>query len=146
MLTNQVLPDRIQNACLTLSVESDVVRATNQYILPWVERLAYGFFNGLNPAVTLSSETEVSIGSLRYDLAWFATYQGVRQYILLLEVKGPGALDINQWPATAWTYYGWRSYQMNPSKLANPDALAITDKIGSVKRLAKPPILILYLS
>ena len=57
MLTNQVLPDRIENACLTLSVESDVVRATNQYILPWVERLAYGFFNGLNPAVTLSSET-----------------------------------------------------------------------------------------
>lgn len=74
MLTNQVLPDRIENACLTLSVESDVVRATNQYILPWVERLAHRISNGLNLAVRLSSETEVSVGSLRYDLAWYATY------------------------------------------------------------------------
>ena len=146
MPTNQVLPDRIENACLTLSVESDVVRATNQYILSWVERLAYGVFNGLNPAVTLSSETEVSVGSLRYDLAWYATYQGVRKSILLLEFKGPGVLDVTQWPATPWTCYDWRSYQINPSKLADPDALAITNKIGSVKRLAKPPIFILYLS
>ena len=95
MLTDQVLPDRIDNACLTLSVESDVVRATNQSVLPWVERLAYGFFNGLNPAVTLSSETEVSVGSLRYDMAWYATHQGVKKCILLLEFKGPGALDVS---------------------------------------------------
>lgn len=35
---------------------------------------------------------------------------------------------------------------MNPSKLANPDAVAITNKINSVKRLEKPPFLLLYLS
>lgn len=65
----------------------DSLWATNQYNLPWVERLAYGFFNGLNPSVTLSSETGVSVGSLRYDLAWYATYQGVKKCILLLEFK-----------------------------------------------------------
>ena len=106
MLTNQVLPDRIENACLTLSVESGVVRATNQYVLSLVERLTYGVFNGLNPAFTLSSETEASVGSLRYDLAWYATYQGVKKCILLLEFESAGALEVNQRPATMWTSYG----------------------------------------
>ena len=99
-----------------------------------------------NPAVALSSETEVSVGSLRYDLACYATYEGVKKCILLLKSEGPGALDKNQWSATMWTYHGWRSYQMNSSKLANPDILAITNKIDSVKRLAKPSTHILYLS
>ena len=123
---------------MSLSVESGVIRAINQYILPCVERIAHGFLNNLIPsAVVLSSAVEVTVGDLRYCYAWYATYQGFKKLVLLLEYKGPGALVAAQWPTTAWTQYGWRSYQTNPIRASNADAMDVYNKVTGVKRLAE---------
>lgn len=58
--------------------------------------------------MVLSSATEVTLGDLRYDYVWYATYQGFMKLVLLLEYKGPGALVAAQWRTMAWNQYGWR--------------------------------------
>ena len=120
---NTALPDRIENPCLVLDLESDVVRATNQYILPWVEMLAATYW--APKGVTITSKTESTTDGTRYDMAWETTFAGQTHIVLLLEFKGPGALVEDAWPAEKWDYHRWRSFQQDPRKNANVDTYDI---------------------
>ena len=128
------LPDRIENPCLKLFGEADVVRATNQYLMPWVETLAQRYLEKHTVKVYSRAEVPVPDEGLRYDYVWYATYNGVEKKVLLLEFKGPKALIKEKWPSQRCTYYQWPSYRENTYKATNPFARNAADEVNEFKR------------